>query len=97
MNMRTKELRIIVYEFDVVIELPDSDRDLVLAARAASEGAAAAMHKCKIPTKKRFGILLLQNSCWFNDCNLCKQHQILIKFSNFRESTRSKCVDHSKC
>lgn len=39
--MRTKELRIFVYEYDTVIELPDTDRKLVFAARDAAEKAYA--------------------------------------------------------
>lgn len=39
--MRKKELKIFVYEYDTVIELPESDQKLVLAAREASENAYA--------------------------------------------------------
>ena len=39
--MRTKELLIFVKEYDAVVELPDSDRDLILAAREASVNAYA--------------------------------------------------------
>lgn len=39
--MRKKELKIFVYEYDTVIELPESDCDLVLAAREASANAYA--------------------------------------------------------
>lgn len=34
--MRTKELRIFVYEYNTVWELPESDKNLVLAAREAA-------------------------------------------------------------
>jgi cytidine deaminase len=39
--MRKKELQIFVYECDTVLELPELDRDLVLAAREASANAYA--------------------------------------------------------
>ena len=39
--MRKKELQIFVYEYDTVIELPEKDKKLVLAAREASENAYA--------------------------------------------------------
>jgi cytidine deaminase len=39
--MRIKELQILVYEYDVVVELPDSDQKLLLAARKASKNAYA--------------------------------------------------------
>lgn len=39
--MKTKELRVIVYEFSSLSELPESDQRLVLAAREASKRAYA--------------------------------------------------------
>ncbi len=39
--MRTKELRIFVYEYDSIMELSESDRMLVLIAREASKSAYA--------------------------------------------------------
>ncbi|SHF74009.1 cytidine deaminase [Mariniphaga anaerophila] len=39
--MRTKELRIFVYEYSSVSELPEADQKLVLAAREASDRAYA--------------------------------------------------------
>ena len=39
--MRTKELRIFVYEYDTVLELSEADRRLVFAARDASKKAYA--------------------------------------------------------
>ncbi len=39
--MRKRELQIFVYEYDTVLELPESDLELVLAAREASENAYA--------------------------------------------------------
>lgn len=43
--MRIKELRIKVYEFDAVVELPENDQKLLLAAREASENAYAPYSK----------------------------------------------------
>lgn len=39
--MHKKELKIFVYEYDTVLELPDADQKLILAAREASEHAYA--------------------------------------------------------
>lgn len=39
--MRTKELRIFVYEYNSVWDLPEADQQLVLAARDASQNAFA--------------------------------------------------------
>lgn len=39
--MRTKELRILVYEYSTIWDLPEADQKLVLAAREASERAFA--------------------------------------------------------
>lgn len=39
--MRTKELRIFVYEYSSVWDLPEADQQLVLAAREAAQGAFA--------------------------------------------------------
>lgn len=39
--MRTKELRIFVYEYNTVWELPEPDQQLVLAAREAAQNAFA--------------------------------------------------------
>jgi cytidine deaminase len=39
--MRTKELRILVYEYSTIWDLPDADQKLVLAAREASGRAFA--------------------------------------------------------
>ncbi len=39
--MRTKEVRIFVYEFDAVSELPEEDRELLNAAREAAKSAYA--------------------------------------------------------
>lgn len=46
--MRTKELRIFVYEYDTVSELNNNDRDLVLAAREASKKAYAPYSKFNV-------------------------------------------------
>lgn len=43
--MRKKELQIFVYEYDNVLELPESDKILVLAAREASGNAYAPYSK----------------------------------------------------
>lgn len=43
--MRKKELHIFVYEYDSVLELPEKDKTLVLAAREASEKAYAPYSK----------------------------------------------------
>src|SRR5690606_30859410 len=40
-SMRTKELRIFVYEYPTLYDLPDADQKLVLAAREASVKAFA--------------------------------------------------------
>lgn len=40
-TMRIKELQILVYEYDAVVELPESDKKLLLAAREACEKAYA--------------------------------------------------------
>ncbi|NOR75588.1 MAG: cytidine deaminase [Draconibacterium sp.] len=39
--MRKKELKIFVYEYDTVLELPERDQKLIFAAREASENAYA--------------------------------------------------------
>lgn len=39
--MRTKEVRIFVYEYDVVSELPEDEQELVIAAREAAKSAYA--------------------------------------------------------
>src|SRR5690554_1324757 len=39
--MRTKELRIFVYEYDTLVDLPKADQQLLLEAREASEHAFA--------------------------------------------------------
>lgn len=39
--MRKKVLQIFVYEYDTVLELPESDRELIFAAREASKNAYA--------------------------------------------------------
>lgn len=39
--MQTKEFKILVYEFDTIYELPEQDREIVLAARKAAEKAYA--------------------------------------------------------
>jgi len=39
--MRKKELKIFIYEYDNVLELPEEDKQLVLAAREASDHAYA--------------------------------------------------------
>ena len=39
--MRKKELKTFVYEFDTILELPENDKKLILAAREASENAYA--------------------------------------------------------
>lgn len=43
--MRKKELKIFIYEYDNVLELPEVDKQLVLAARGASENAYAPYSK----------------------------------------------------
>lgn len=43
--MRKKELQIFVYEYDNVLELPENDKKLILAAREASENAYAPYSK----------------------------------------------------
>lgn len=54
--MHIKEIRILVYKFDALIELPEKERDLVLAARAASENAYSPYSKFKVGAA-----LLLEN------------------------------------
>ena len=39
--MRTKELRIVVYEYETFYDLPEKDQQLILAAREASKNAYA--------------------------------------------------------
>lgn len=39
--MRKKELKTFVYEYDTILELPENDKKLILAAREASENAYA--------------------------------------------------------
>ncbi len=46
--MRTKELRILVYEYDNIVELPEIDRKLVLQAREASRNAYAPYSNFKV-------------------------------------------------
>lgn len=46
--MRKKEFQIFVYEFDTISELPENDKKLVLAARAASENAYAPYSKFQV-------------------------------------------------
>lgn len=46
--MRTKELRIFVYEYPTVWDLPESDQKLVLAARDASQKAFAPYSRFKV-------------------------------------------------
>ncbi|NOY97449.1 MAG: cytidine deaminase, partial [Chlorobi bacterium] len=46
--MRTKELRILVYEYDNIVELPEIDRMLVLQAREASRNAYAPYSNFKV-------------------------------------------------
>jgi cytidine deaminase len=43
--MRTKELRILVYEYETIQELPGNDQELVLAAREAAGNAYAPYSK----------------------------------------------------
>ncbi len=43
--METKEIRILVYEFETLDELPSEDKDLVLRAREATEKAYAPYSK----------------------------------------------------
>jgi cytidine deaminase len=43
--MRTKELRILVYEYETIQELPGDDQELVLAAREAARNAYAPYSK----------------------------------------------------
>src|SRR6056297_3374307 len=43
--MRTKEIRIFVYEYNTVSELPEKDQKLVLAAREAAKSAYAPYSK----------------------------------------------------
>jgi len=44
-EMRTKEIRIFVYEYNTVSELPEKDQKLVLAAREAAKSAYAPYSK----------------------------------------------------
>ena len=54
--MHIKEIRILVYNFDALIELPEKERDLVLAARAACENAYSPYSNFKVGAA-----LLLEN------------------------------------
>ena len=46
--MRKKRIQIFVYEYDSVLELPESDQKLVFAAREASENAYAPYSKFQV-------------------------------------------------
>ena len=46
--MRIKELQILVYEFDAVVELPQADQELLLAAREAAKNAYAPYSKFEV-------------------------------------------------
>lgn len=46
--MRKRELQIFVYEYDTLVELPESDQKLILAAREASEDAYAPYSKFNV-------------------------------------------------
>lgn len=62
--MRTKELRIFVYEYPSVYDLPESDQNLVFAAREASERAFAPYSKFHVGAA-----LLLENGEIFSGNN----------------------------
>ncbi|MEN8117568.1 MAG: cytidine deaminase [Bacteroidota bacterium] len=46
--MRIKELKILVHEFDAVVELPENDQQLLLAAREACNSAYAPYSKFQV-------------------------------------------------
>lgn len=46
--MHIKEIRILVYEFDALIELPEKERDLVLMARKAADNAYSPYSNFKV-------------------------------------------------
>ena len=54
--MRIKELQILVYEYDTVVELPESDQNLLLKAREVANNAYAPYSKFKVGAA-----LLLEN------------------------------------
>ena len=62
--MRKKQVQFFVYEYDTLIELPESDQELVVAAREASENAYAPYSKFHVGAALRLenGLIIRGNN-----------------------------------